>query len=204
MTAPPTACPRPSVARAAVVVLAALPALAGCVGDRPPPSRATAEASGRPALAEDGYLDLSVVPPRPKLSYSVGQREALARELVRDRANARYLAYGVRRGAGMPGLPASPPPPPPPPEAVEAAAPRAVETTPRPGVATVLPERQAPNSRPFEGLNEGGSDDFDKLFEGLLTPLDPEAPPADRPTTLPSNTSSAEPAPGGRPTPGVA
>jgi hypothetical protein len=88
--------------------------LAACAGapDASSPSadaQRPADVAASPALDERGYLDLRSVPPRPDLTYTVGEREAIARELVADRDNARYAAWEVRRDAGFDDLP--PPPP---------------------------------------------------------------------------------------------
>ena len=55
------------------------------------------------------YPDLASVPPRPKLSYTVAQRQAIANQLVADRANARYRAAELAYATGAATEPPVPP-----------------------------------------------------------------------------------------------
>jgi hypothetical protein len=108
--------------------LVVLVLIAGCQGD---PAPGTSPST--PATPAD-YPDLASVPSRPNLSYTIEQRNEIARGLVADRANARHrqaeLAYATGRSD-------TPPPPPPAPPAVAPAAAPAAPAAPVPGDAPI-------------------------------------------------------------------
>ena len=108
--------------------LAALMLLAGCQGDPAPGISPATPAT--PAT----YPDLASVPPRPNLSYTIEQRNEIARGLVADRANARHRQAELAYATGRSDTPPPPPPPPPPP--APSAAPAAPEP-PVPGAADI-------------------------------------------------------------------
>ncbi len=72
-----------------------------------------------PVVAETPYPRISEVPARPRLTYNLEQRRAIAEGLVADRDNARHQGNELRQEAGQEPLPPAPPLPPRPPAKVE-------------------------------------------------------------------------------------
>jgi outer membrane protein OmpA-like peptidoglycan-associated protein len=114
--------------------------LVACGGSGAEPDAATEAAP---------YPELSTVPPRPRLTYSLAQRRQIAEALVSDRESARYDRAVTRYELGLDELP---------PPAVR---PRRVEEPePPPGGVPTLPDATAP--RPL--VPGGGA-----LAEALVT-----------------------------------
>jgi Meckel syndrome type 1 protein len=117
------------------------------------------------------YPDLASVPPRPRLTYSVEQRRAIADALVADREHARYRRAELDYATGSSATPPVPPPPAPPPPA--AAPPTAAG--PPPGAAAIA--RQYVEA----SLNEA-SDDRD--LRDFMKRLDRKIPDPAGPATV--------------------
>ncbi len=90
------------------VGLCALVALGGCgeLLDSVPPRPAAID---DPAVAETPYPRLAAVPARPRLTYTLEQRRAIAEGLVADRDYARHQGNELRQATGRPPLPPAPP-----------------------------------------------------------------------------------------------
>lgn len=85
------------------------------------------------------YPDLATVPQRPELGYTVAQRQAIADQLVADRAHAQYSAARLAYATGH----SATPPPGPPPAAAAADTPA---SAPLPAEAPKAAAKEAPGS----------------------------------------------------------
>jgi hypothetical protein len=161
-------------------LLAALGA-AGCAETAP-----EGDAAAKAAQAQD-YPDLSTVPPRPRLTYTVQQRRQIADALVSDRDHARYLRDVLRYDTGQSHLPPPPAPPPRVAEPAPGAAATAADGAPRPAPQVsgggTFAERYV-NQAILTETNDGSLDDFLRILERQQTVIEAaeeagaEPPPA--------------------------
>ena len=110
------------------------------------PSSSATAATTQPE--SDAYPELRLVPPRPRLSYSIEQRREIANGLVRDREHALYMERQLRYQIGE----AEEPPPPPAPERGPAEMPRPDSPEPE-GPATT---ERGISAGPRAGAGGGG------------------------------------------------